>query len=130
MESALCQIGVDSYGGWIQKKSRGRGLASLFGFFRPWSLRFITVNTKIGIMSYYKNKQDVEAREAIGHVQLKDAVIGVKKKQLIVEVELRQEGQNMRTGEEIARVGEVLVLRALNDEHLGEWISILTAVST
>ena len=131
METSLYPITHESYGGWIQKKGRGRGLAGFFGFFRPWNLRFVTVNPRIGLMSYYRSKDDGEARrEEAGHVHLKDAVIRVKNTQLVVEIELRQEVQNIGSGQEFSGAGEVLFLKADNDEHLCEWVSILSAAST
>ena len=131
METSLHPIGSGLYGGWVQKKGRGRGLAGFFGFFRPWNMRFVTVNPRIGLMSYYKSKDDGEARrEETGHVHLKDAIIRVKNTQLIVEVELHQEVQIIGSGGEFPGAGEVLFLKAMNDEHLCEWVSILSAAST
>ena len=130
-ETTLCLVGGETYGGWIQKKGRGRGLTGLFGFFRPWSLRYVTVNPGIGLMSYYKREVDGETRrDEAGHVHLKDAVIKVKNNRLIIEIEVRQEVENIGLSQELVRAGEILFLKAVNDEQMRDWVSILSSAST
>ncbi len=128
----ICSFQKDLYGGWLSKKGRGRGLAGLFGFFRPWALRFVTVNIVTGILTYYNNQEDAEAkRDENGHMHLKKAEITGKEKQFIMEVLLQQEvsavglnGEKSLPGE-----GERLAFRALDLEHYKEWVSIISTAA-
>ena len=61
-------------GGYLQKKGRGRN--DLIGaFHRPWTTRYITVDTVQGILKYYRNESDVQRKPPRGEMYISGAKV-------------------------------------------------------
>ena len=60
--TTIRRLDKDVYGGWLSKRGRGRGLVGFFGVFRPWAIRYITVNNVSSLLTYYETEEDGENR--------------------------------------------------------------------
>ena len=115
-ENGIESIEDNVVGGYLYKRGRGK----TFSLHKPWSVRFVTVNSKTGILMYFESSElfDDEGLNAKGMAGLRGATIGVME-------DSGKECSFQAVVKTSTGTDETMTFSASNHDLREQWISIM-----